>query len=306
MSNNNSSAKKKSLELSIADCERIEEEFTKKAVNFSNSFTNNQLRAGTVEKIISKLDPLNKIKLVYDDNKKEKQAKPVKKSNRIKRAVITAITTASLMGIAYFGGLVYFGKQKYEAELQGLKSSNSLVFLQKQNLKKNNMFQQEYITQLQNHYKKRLGQIYALQKKYGIKLAENNCLQKKSSVLEQKNSTLTDRITELEQEQLQLNTERSKLKSRNLEVKSFIDEQIIQRAKKYGEYRRKGPFNEFTRAYAEFFFGRKPKDNEKQIIDELLRKYVLTDGKSVEETVQSWKCRTIILQYNKKLRVRDP
>ncbi|MEM4263324.1 MAG: hypothetical protein QW666_00310 [Candidatus Woesearchaeota archaeon] len=66
----------------------MEEEFTKKAATLTNFFTNRAMKAEAVKQVIARADDCNKIKVLYDEGKRE----PDKKPGKIRRAVITAIT----------------------------------------------------------------------------------------------------------------------------------------------------------------------------------------------------------------------
>lgn len=321
--------KNNSLELSIEDCERIEEEFTKKAVMFSNFFTDTDLKAESAKQVISRLDSNNKIRLVYGE---EARTEP-KKSDWLKRTVITALAATALLGTAYFSALAYFEKQGYEARIQGLTAEKSFVLLQKQKSDKNNRAQQESITALQTDYASALKTVSTTEKKYGCLFEEKTklqqeylrkigqhqeCLQsmeqeneqieEKNSSLKKENTDLAGRIWELSAENTSIKTEASDLKSKHsAEIEQLIEAQIIQRTQKYGDYRRQGTtFSEFSESYAEFFFGKKPSNDEKEVIDRILRKCVKTDGQAIDDVIQSWKCSTIVLLYQDGLRVIDP
>jgi len=348
MSNNNSLAKREPLEVSIADCDRIEDEFARKAVFYSNFFTDNNLKAEAAKQVISRLDHLNRIKLVYDDDKKEEKTEPeiARKPGRIKRAIVTAVTTAALMGAAYLGALTYFDRQSNEAQVQGLTADKRFALMQKQNLERNSLEQQGQIIRLQEDYVNALGQISLIQENYGTSLEEKAELQKEylterqklqaaqtslteqlekkskeysrleqvaselrqgNSELQENNSSLADRIARLGEEQERTNAELSRLKSYDLEIEHFVEAQVIQRTQRYGEYRQKGPFDSFVAGYAEFFYGKPADEQQKQVIDSILRKYVKTDGRNIDEVLKSWNCNTIILKHAEgRLQVIDP
>ncbi len=320
--------KNNSLELSIEDCEKIEEDFTRKAVMFSNFFTDNNLKAEAAKQVISRTKG-DKIQLVYGGQAKVKPKTP----SGIKRIFITAVATAALLGTAYCSALAYFGKQSYEAEIQGLNAEKGFVLLQKQKSDKHNRIQQESITALQTDYTSARKRISAVEQKYGCLFEEKTKLQqeylrktgqqqeylqsleqetvqleKTKYFLKKENTDLTGCIWELSAENTSIKTEASNLKSKHYaEIEQLIEAQIIQRTKKYGDYRRQGSsFNEFVESYAEFFFGRKPSNDEKELIDRILRKCVKTDGQTIDDVIQSWKCSTIVLLYQDGLRVIDP
>lgn len=322
MSNNN-----QGLEFSIADCQEIEKEFTRKAATLTNFFTNRAMKAEAVKQVISRADDHNKIKILYDEGKRE----PAKKPRRIRRTIITAIVTAGLMGASYLSALTYLGKQEYDARIQGLTAEKNLVVLQKQKSEQNNLLLQERVEGLQKDYAQSLETISqekqknsqarkrnnTLQRNYETisaeqtqlqqnyseleselekKKQENSDLEQSVSELRENNSVLSDRITELSQT----------AKSKDSEMLRLIEGQVIQRTKVHGEYRSKGPFSNFVSNYAEFFFGRTPTEQEKSVLEGILRTYVRTDGKTVDEAIQSWGCNMIILRYKDKPEIIDP
>ncbi|MBD3303863.1 hypothetical protein GF343_01860 [Candidatus Woesearchaeota archaeon] len=329
MSNNN-----QGLEFSINDCQAIEQEFTRKAAILSNFFTNRAMKAEAVKQVISRADDYNKIRILYDEGKRE----PARKSGRIKRAIITAIVTAGVMGASYFGALTYFGKQEYDARIQGLSAEKNLVLLRKQKADKNNLLLQERAQELQarsdglqkeyaqsletiSQEKQRNSQARerngVLQRDYETLSAEKTLLQKNYSGLEselekqrQENSGLEADVLELRQNNSGLADRTAELnqtiKSKDSAMLRLIEEQITQRTKVHGEYKTKGPFSNFVSNYAEFFFGREPTEQEKSVLEGILRTYVQTDGKSVDETIQSWGCNTIIMRYKTKPEIIDP
>ncbi|MBW2972790.1 hypothetical protein KY346_00175 [Candidatus Woesearchaeota archaeon] len=322
MSNNN-----QGLEFSIADCQEIEKEFTRKAATLTNFFTNRAMKAEAVKQVISRADDHNKVKILYDAGKRE----PAKRPGRIKRAVVTAIVTAGLMGASYLGALTYFGKQEYDARIQGLTAEKNFVALQKKREGQNNLLLQERVNNLQEDYEQSLETISqekqrnsqarerntALQRDYETLSAEQTQLQQNYSELEselekkkQENSDLEQNVSELRENSSVLSdriTELSQsIRSKDSEMLRLIEEQIIQRTKVHGEYKCKGPFSNFVSNYAEFFFGRTPTEQEKSVLEGILRTYVRTDGKTVDEAIQSWGCNTIILRYKTKPEIIDP